>query len=197
MRFEEFYSRVGRPHRRYVVVGTSGSGKTTFARALAEHLGVAHLELDALHWLPDWEMRPEEEFRGLVRRRLNAESSWVVDGNYSKVRDIVWERADAVIWLDLPRPVVMWRVFWRTARRTLLRKRLWNGNVESLRAALFDSESIVRWAWNTYEKRRREYPQLVGEPQYRHLDLFRIRDPYFERIDASFGRRGGTEVSPR
>ncbi|MGM0555793.1 MAG: AAA family ATPase [Myxococcota bacterium] len=187
MRFEEFYSRDGRPHRRYVVVGTSGSGKTTLARAIAEHLGVEHIELDALHWLPDWEMRPVDDFRRLVRSRLDAES-WVVDGNYSKVRDIVWSRADAVIWLDLPRPVVMWRVFWRTARRTLLRERLWNGNVESLRTALFDSESIVRWAWNTFEKRRREYPDLLSRPENQHLDLFRIRDSHHEQIDVSFGR---------
>ena len=193
---EDFYSFGGVPHRRYVVVGTSGSGKSTLAGRLAEHLGVRHIELDALHWLPGWEMRGLEDFRGRVDRATDQER-WVVDGNYSKVRDIVWGKADAVIWLDLPRPVVMWRVFWRTARRTLLREQLWNGNRESLRTALFDSESIVRWAWNTWEKRRREYPQLLSETRNRHLDVFRIRDAQFERIDVSFGAGARAQPTPR
>lgn len=185
--FTSFYDFDGRPHARYVVVGTSGSGKTTLAGDLAAHLGVPHCELDALHWLPDWTMRPREEFRTVVRDKTS-QPSWVIDGNYSKVRDIVWDRADAVIWLDLPRPVVMWRIVWRTARRTLLRQELWNGNRESLRTALFDSESIVRWAWDTWPERRREYPDLLAEPRFRHLDLFRVRDAAFQRIDVSFGQ---------
>lgn len=198
--FTAFYGFDGQPHDRYVVVGTSGSGKTTLAGDLAEHLGVPHYELDALHWLPDWMMRPREEFRAVVREKAER-PAWVVDGNYGKVRDILWERADAVIWLDLPRPVVMWRVVTRTLRRTLLREELWNGNRESLRTALFDSESIVLWAWNTWPERRREYPDLLAEPRFRHLDLFRVRDAAFQRIDVSFGRglnlvRAGRTVRP-
>ncbi len=63
--------------------------ETTLAERLAAALGYEHIELDAIHWLPDWEMRPLEEFREKVTEAIAGET-WVVDGNYGKVRDIVW-----------------------------------------------------------------------------------------------------------
>ncbi len=77
------------PGRRISVVGTSGWGKTTVGRALADRLGIPFIELDALAWLPGWTNRPLAEGRVLVEERTRG-SVWVVDGNYSKVRDIVW-----------------------------------------------------------------------------------------------------------
>src|SRR5205809_1832315 len=89
--------------RRVVVVGTTGSGKTTLAGRLAQRLGVPHVELDALHWEANWVEAGDEVFRERAARALTG-SAWVVDGNYSKVRDIVWGRADMVVWLDYPLP---------------------------------------------------------------------------------------------
>jgi adenylate kinase family enzyme len=87
--------------QRISVIGATGSGKTTVARRTAEALGVPHIELDALHWEPDWEEAPLEVFRERVSDAIQGER-WVVDGNYSKVRDMVWGRADTVLWLDYP-----------------------------------------------------------------------------------------------
>lgn len=85
---------------RVSVVGNSGSGKTTLAGLIADRLGVPHIELDGVFHQPGWTQKPREEFRAEVER-LTASGGWVVDGNYtSKVADIVWERADAVIWVD-------------------------------------------------------------------------------------------------
>ena len=86
--------------RRAAVVGTSGSGKTTLATSLAQRLGLAHVELDSLYWGPDWTPAPRERFREQVARALSGEA-WTTDGNYGAVRDIVWARADTVVWLDL------------------------------------------------------------------------------------------------
>ncbi|HEY7847048.1 MAG TPA: hypothetical protein VIC83_02515, partial [Candidatus Limnocylindria bacterium] len=69
------------PHRRINVVGTSASGKTTFARALAARLAVPWVELDALHWEAGWTEADDAVMRERVRRAI-AGDGWVVDGNY-------------------------------------------------------------------------------------------------------------------
>jgi adenylate kinase family enzyme len=153
------------------VIGTSGSGKSTVAAALADHLGIRHIELDALAWDPNWQSVPAPVLRTRVAD-ASAEDAWVIDGNYSAVRDIVWQRADTVVWLDLSRPVVMWRVISRTIRRMVRREVLWNGNRESLRTTL-SRDSIVLWAWTTFERRRRDYPRLFAA--HPHLAVVRLR----------------------
>ena len=77
---------------RVSVVGNSGSGKSTVAARLAEQLGAPYTELDAVNHQPDWTPLPVEEFRRQVAALTEGES-WVVDGNYSAVRDIVWAHA--------------------------------------------------------------------------------------------------------
>jgi adenylate kinase family enzyme len=157
--------------RRINVVGTSGSGKTTTGSELARRLGVPHVELDALSWEPNWVAAPPDVFRERVAAAVAAET-WVVDGNYSAARDLIWARADTVVWLDLPFRVVMWRVVSRTARRLATREVLWNGNRESLRTAV-SRDSIILWALTTYRRRRRDYPSaLAANP---HLRVERLR----------------------
>ena len=181
---DAFRDADGRPYDRYVVVGTSGSGKTTLARRLSGHLGVPHVELDALHWLPDWQMRSTAAFRELVDE-ATARPRWVVDGNYgSKVRDIVWSRADAVVWLDRSRPVVMARVIWRSLKRAVTGEELWgSGNRETL-GRMVSSDSIVSWAWNTWPERRAHYPKLLDRPEHRHLDVFRVTSADLSQVTA-------------
>ena len=162
--------------QRFVVVGTSGSGKTTTAGQIAQRLGIPHVELDAIHWEPDWTMAPLDVFRERTAQALSGDV-WVVDGNYSKVRDIVWSRADTVVWLDYTLPVIMWQLVRRTLRRSLTREELWGGNRESLRIALFSRESILLWALQTYRRRRREYPILLSQPEHAHLAIVHLRSP--------------------
>lgn len=120
--------------KRISVVGTSGSGKTTFAGKLAEILSVPHIELDALHWEADWVEAANEVFRSRVREAARADR-WVIDGNYSsRARDLVWERADTVVWLDYSFPVIFSRVVGRTFRRLVSGEECCNGNRE-------------RWRW--------------------------------------------------
>jgi adenylate kinase family enzyme len=162
--------------RRAAVVGTSGSGKTTLAGRLAQRLGVPHVELDALHWDPDWTEVPREVFCTRVSQALDGDA-WTTDGNYSAVRDIVWQRADTIVWLDYPLPLIMSRVIRRTLRRTLTRQELWNGNRERLSTALFSRDSIVLWSLTTYGRRRREYPLLFARPEYAHLSIVHLTSP--------------------
>lgn len=162
--------------RRLVVVGTTGSGKTTLARRLAGLLGAPHIELDALSWEPDWKPAVPDVFRQRVQKALAADS-WVVDGNYRAVRDLVWPRAGVIVWLDYPLPVILWRLLTRTLRRVSTQEELWSGNRERLRTAFFSRDSLFVWALTTYRRRRQEYSRIFQEPQYRHLLVVRLRSP--------------------
>ena len=134
------------PMRRVSVVGNSGSGKTTVARRLAALLGVPHVELDALHHRAGWREATAEELRREVEP-IVATDGWVVDGVYrGKLGDLTLERADTVVWLDLPRRVWVPRLVRRTVRRVVLREELWNGNRESLRNVLVGRDSLIRFA---------------------------------------------------
>ena len=84
---------------RVVVVGTSGSGKTTLARRLADVLGCPHVELDFHHFEPEWRERSDEDFRQRVAEAIMG-PRWVVDGNYSATRDLIWPEATRIIWLN-------------------------------------------------------------------------------------------------
>jgi adenylate kinase family enzyme len=159
--------------RRVIVIGTSGSGKTWMARALAARLGVPHVELDALYWEPDWAEAPPERLRERVLAATAAEG-WVADGNYSKLRDVLWPRADTIVWLDYSLPVVLWRVIARTLRRMLTREVLWNGNRESFRTTFLSRNSILLWAWQTHPLNRRRYAEVLPDPAYAHLTVVRL-----------------------
>lgn len=163
------------PMRRVSVVGNSGSGKTTLARELADRLGVPYVELDAIFHQPGWQQLPKDQFRERVSE-LVARPGWVVDGNYSSVRDLVLRRADTVLWLDPPRRRVMRQIIWRTTSRAVLRRELWNGNRERI-ANLFrldPDQSVISWAWVKHTHYRQTYRALSADPELGHLRFVRL-----------------------
>ncbi|MGH3133411.1 MAG: adenylate kinase [Gaiellaceae bacterium] len=153
-----------------VISSASGNGKTTFGRALAERLGVPFHELDALHHGPSWTEATPAELRAKVEPIVETEA-WVIDGAYrGKLGDLVLERADAVVWLDLPLWVWLPRLLRRTVVRLIRREELWNGNRESLRDALSPRNSVVFFALRHYRRRRRTYPSELAR-----FPVFRLR----------------------
>lgn len=163
--------------RRVSVVGNTGSGKSTLARRLAAILDVPHIEIDAVNHLPGWQELDRDELRNRLDE-LTTGDGWVVDGNYREcvVEGPVWARADTVVWLDLPRRVVMRQVVGRTLRRVLLRRRLWNGNREPFRNlwAWDPNRSIIRWAWTQHGKYADRYGAAMRSPSYAHLEFVRV-----------------------
>jgi adenylate kinase family enzyme len=166
------------PHHRIVVIGTTSSGKSTLASRLAERLEIDFIELDALYWEPNWQAAPLEIFRARVEKALHAER-WVVAGNYHVVRDLIWPKAEVIIWLDYS----LWRIFWQLTRRTFARwwsqELLWGTNREPLWAHLkfWSKESLYNWLFKTYGRRKREIPMLLSQPQHQHLMLIRFTHP--------------------
>ena len=168
---------------RVSVVGIPGSGKTTVGRRLAASFGIPFVELDSIFHQPGWVELPVDDFRKRVTEALTA-PAWVVDGNYSAVRDLVWQRADTVVWLDLPRRRVMYRIILRTVRRALTRERLWNGNREPLSNfyRLDPAKNIIRWTWVKYADYIERYGTAMQDPAYSHLTFVRLRSQH--EVDA-------------
>lgn len=164
------------PGRRIIVVGTTGSGKTTVARRLAELQASQHVELDAFHWDSGWTPCPRDAFRERVARATSGES-WVADGNYGAVRDILWTRADTLVWLDYPLVIALSRLLRRSVTRIVSGEELWNGNRESFRNTLLDRDSLLVYAVRTHQRRRRQYTEALAQPSYHHLRIVRHRSP--------------------
>lgn len=166
------------PHHRIVVIGTTSSGKSTLAMQLAEKIGGDFIELDALYWDPNW---TPAELSVFYKRVETATSSqvWVVAGNYRGVRDLIWSKAQAVIWLDYPLPILFWRLLTRTVRRWITQEDLWNGNREKLwwHLKFWSEESLFHWLFKTYWRRKREIPQLLALAEYSHLKVFHFQTP--------------------
>ena len=155
--------------RRVHVIGTSGSGKTTVAGAIADKLGIRHIELDAIHWQPDWTELPDDEFMERVSEAIQ-EDAWTIDGNYRTVRHLIWERVDTIVWLDMPFIPVFLRMLWRTTRRIVTREELWNTNTEGM-DALIGKDSMPLWVIKTHKRRREEYPPLLASPELSNVDI--------------------------
>jgi len=142
--------------RKILIIGTSGCGKTTLGKMLSKRFHLPHIDLDEIHWLPDWIERDKEDFREQVKKVLQENSEWILSGNYSRVADLTWPSADLIIWLDYPLATLLYRVIKRTIQNVALRRKCCNGNQETL-PGLFSRKSIAWWVLSTYRRRKRTY----------------------------------------
>ena len=159
------------------IQGISGSGKTTVAATLAARLGVPHLETDALVHGPGWTETPDAELRAAIEA-FTGSGGWVIDSDYRrKLGTLVLERADTVVWLDLPLRVCLRRLWKRSIPRIRRREPLWNGNLETWRGAFWGRESLFVYAVRKHVSQRRTLPELLARPELAHLDVVRLRSP--------------------
>jgi adenylate kinase family enzyme len=166
------------PYKRIAIIGTAGSGKTTLARRLSARLEIPCIELDSLYWEPDWKPAYFLDFRERVEHATDA-PVWIADGNYHTSRDIVWERAEALLWLDFGLFLSLGRLLRRTARRVRTGEELWNGNRENIWSQLkvWSTDSLIHWFFKTYWRRKREIPMLLEWPEDAHLKVYHFKSP--------------------
>ncbi|MET8697152.1 adenylate kinase [Streptomyces bauhiniae] len=161
--------------KRILVVGVTGAGKSTLARALGSRLDLPCHEMDALYFTgPRWatNARLTEDVS-----TLTAGPGWVMDSlGYPEVRDLLWDRADTVVWLDYPRRVIMPRVLRRSLRRTVTREVLFGGNRETWTGWL-SREHPAWWAWSQHQARRHEIGRRVRDPRFTPLTTLRFSHP--------------------
>lgn len=159
---------------RVVVVGGPGSGKSTLARELAHAIGAKHVELDGLWWQQDWAPSDPVVFANAVRSALDDAGRWVADGNYfDEAADLIWDRADTLVWLDLPRPIALRRALTRTVGRLVRREVLWGTNKETLGVLLPSSVRALWKRWPSYSDR---IAGLLSDPRP-GLTVIRLTTP--------------------
>lgn len=191
--------------RRISVVGSSASGKTTIAGIVSQVLGVPHLELDSVFHRPGWQSLDDASFRTSVAA-FAQHDAWVIDGNYVShgVAQVVWPRADTLVWLDPPRTTVLRRVLGRTLRRLVTREELWNGNRESWRGMFsrVPEDNIILWAWTRHAPTRERYEVMLRDGTWQHLSVRRLRTPadvrtFIDEVHADASRLGATAARQR
>jgi adenylate kinase family enzyme len=183
---------------RVLVVGTTCAGKTTLSQSLSNLLHLPHVEFDSLFWDPNWSYTPDPEMRKRLEKST-AGPQWILDGNFLWFKDIVWDRADTLVWLDYPMPIAFWRAVKRTYKRCLTHEQLWQGNVESWSRTLFSRDSVPLWAIRSWRLRRRDYSKLVESPASQHMHIYRIRSPHEADLwlsQLSQTRHGATGLRP-
>ena len=162
------------------VVGTSGSGKSTVGRQLAQRFAVPYIEMDKLYWRPNWQNAADEEFLQQVEQALqSAPAGWVLDGNYTRTKAVKWREVDWVIWVDYG----FCRTLYQAVRRAVWRARnkieLWpgTGNVDSFSRCFFSRESVILWTIKTYRLNRKKYLAELQNPDNRHILFIQLRSP--------------------
>lgn len=162
--------------RRISIVGTMGSGKTTLSINIARLTVRPHIELDSLYWESDWKPANTSIFRHRVDEALRG-PKWIADGNYSESRDIVFERADMVIFLDYPLWIVATRLIMRSFYRSFNRTRLWNSNRETFAMGFAGRNSLLGWMIRTHARNKTIYSNLFKQSAYSHLRVIRFGHP--------------------
>lgn len=159
-------------HRRLVLFGVTGSGKSALAARLAAAAGLPYVAVDDLMWRPGW-VQLDRDAQVEALRPYAEREAWVMDSMWSATRDLVLSRADLVVALDYPRRVSLLRLLARTWRRLRTREEVCGGNTERWSSAL-SRDSIVAWHWRTFERKHREIAALVeatsGPPVLRFTD---------------------------
>lgn len=155
--------------KRILVIGCSGVGKSTLAAKIAAKTGIPFIATDALYWRDDWQAVPMEAVLRQLEQATKTET-WILDGNVDNGRDVIWQRADTIIWLDYALP----RLLWQVTRRNImwwLQRKSWTETAMTWQHAW----SGIRHAYRSHALKRAHYPEYLYD--FPHAKIYHFRQP--------------------
>lgn len=166
--------------QRIHITGMSCSGKSTLGAELAQRLGLPLVELDALNWLPNWvglNATDPEKLESLIAE-ATAGHQWVIAGSYEGFcKKVCWDRLETVLWLDLPRSLLIRRVLRRSWKRSRTKELLWGTNYERFLPHLKvwnRDESLLWWIWTQHKSKKEKLVASMLDPQWSHIRFIRL-----------------------
>jgi len=165
---------------RVQILGNSCAGKSALASRLHAATGLPVIELDALNWEPNWVDLSRADPARLDARILEATAGdrWIVAGSYSRFSErLLWPRLDTVIWVDLPRGLLLRRCLVRSWKRQRSRELLWGTNYESFWKQLRvwrRQDSLLWWIWTQDRPKRERMLARMIDPHWAHIDFVRL-----------------------
>lgn len=148
--------------KKIIITGTTCTGKTTLGRKLGKELSVSQIDLDDLHFLPNWVEKEKERFVKDVNKEINDLDEWIVTGSYQTLlKDTVWQEASVIIWLDYPLNLIIRRFFIRTYRRVFFKEKCCGENYETL-GRFFSKDSLFLWVFKSYWHRKRRMNDWIN-----------------------------------
>ena len=154
------------------IVGISGSGKSTFAKKIADKLHHPYIELDSIYWRSDWKHNPN--FLTDLNSSLSANSSYVLDGNYASSDHLKWKGIDLVIWLDYSFHLSFYRCLTRTIKRLITKECLWGSNKETIYNILGKNSILYFMVTHYYKNKKKFENDMVN---HSNITFIRLRTP--------------------
>jgi adenylate kinase family enzyme len=156
---------------RVLIIGTSGCGKSTLAKRVSERLQLPFFPSDGFYWEPGWKIATQDKVHKMVWN-IACQDTWVLDGNFDEIHDLVWRRADCIIWLDYSLMTIFVQIATRNFRWALTRQKIWSGNMMTLQRAISGIQHMV----NSYSQKKKKYPFWLSEIPNIVFHRFRTRD---------------------
>lgn len=162
--------------QKILITGTTCTGKTTLGRKLSAKTSIPQLDLDDIHFLPNWVEKESDVFIQDVNIALENHQNWIVTGSYqSLLKDTVWQQATLIVWLDYPLHLILRRYFKRTYRRVFLKEKCCGENYETL-GRTFSKESLFLWIFKSYWHKKRRM-KLWKETDFSHKEWMVFKSP--------------------
>ena len=158
--------------KRILIIGNAGSGKTTFAKVLAEKTNLPLIHLDKLFWCGEWEHLSREEFDDVLQKELD-KPEWIIDGNFSRTLPHRLEYADTVFYFDLPTITCLWGSTVRVIKNYGKTRDDMGGNCPEY----FDKQkaSLYKAIFSFNRTHRKKYRKLFGEQNNKNVVIFKSR----------------------
>jgi adenylate kinase family enzyme len=163
------------PYKRTIIFGSTGVGKTTMVKQIAEEFDLPVIDVDSLRREAGRSKSPEETFVRLITESIKGDT-WIIDGSYTSVQDIVWPRAEAIVWLDFSFWVFLSRLIKRSLYRIFIRKKTEKPIKGRNQPARERAQTYLR-AIFTGKRRRQRYFATIYNSKNAHLHIIRLSSP--------------------